>query len=96
MPRQQKAEAHGAAEVVNRLANDPDLGPVMMPEIERLRDLIKWLAPRIERVNGSGTGASRNWCILCALGPPALRKPCRHAEIFEIYDKDRSENDHPR
>ena len=28
-----------------------------------LRDLIRWIAPRIERVNGSGIGKSRTFCL---------------------------------
>jgi hypothetical protein len=53
-------------------------------EVEHLRDLIRWLAPRIERRNGNGM-ISDQLCLLCVLGQPQFkRQPCRHAEIWTI------------
>ena len=59
-------------------------GIALREENTRLRDLIKWIAPRIQRVNGSGMGLSDKWCILCVLGRPEFkRQPCRHQDIWQ-------------
>jgi hypothetical protein len=50
-------------------------------ELARLQELIHWIAPRIERRTANGT-ISRDFCLFCILGPPNLRRPCRHAEIW--------------
>ena len=53
-------------------------------ELERLRELIRWLAPRIERRNGNGQ-VSEKLCLLCVMGQPQFkRQPCRHDEIYLI------------
>ncbi len=51
-------------------------------------DLIRWLAPRIERVPGSGIGVSRTLCLLCVMGKPEFKRlPCRHSEIWKIAEE---------
>ena len=63
-----------------------DLTPAaVVKENARLRDLLAWVAPRIRRVNGSGTGVSDKHCLMCTMGwPEYKRQPCRHDEIFAI------------
>lgn len=61
-----------------------NLQPDIRLELLQLRDLLRWLAPRIERRNGNGA-VSDSMCILCVLGQPQYkRQPCRHSEIFEL------------
>ena len=71
----QETMAERLAEVEDRAA---------MRHLADLLDLIKWLAPRIERRNGNGA-VSDKLCLLCVLGQPQYkREPCRHDEIFQI------------
>jgi hypothetical protein len=53
-------------------------------ENELLKNLIRWIAPRIERRNANGMPSDR-FCLLCVMGQPQFRRqPCRHDEIFQI------------
>lgn len=56
----------------------------LVEEREALLDLIKWIAPRIQRRNGNG-GLGETFCLLCVMGQPQFKRmPCRHAEIWRI------------
>ena len=49
-----------------------------------LKQLISWIAPRIERRNANGAVADK-FCILCVLGQPQYKRlPCRHSELWAI------------
>jgi hypothetical protein len=56
----------------------------VIAELSVVRDLIKWIAPLIQVVDGNGKKTQR-FCGLCAVARRA-HKPCRHAEIFAYLE----------
>jgi hypothetical protein len=79
---QQVAERMARVRAARKQPNESSTD--VITENQQLRDLIAWLAPRIERRNGNGE-ISDKFCLLCTLGQPEFkRQPCRHNEVWRI------------